>query len=99
MARSAALNAAGRWSSTTTACRWVGSTPTALRRHRSGAPLSDSLSAVGSQLRPGGNLSQALDAALSSPSFVGVAVDRDGKVIGGVLASDVLAAVEAQRAD
>ena len=69
------------------------------RRHRDGAPLSESISAVGSQLRPTGNLSQALDAALSSPSFIGVAVDRDGKVIGGVLASDVLAAVEAQRVD
>ena len=54
---------------------------------------------MGSQLRPGGNLSQALDAALSAPSFVGIAVDRDGKVIGGVLGADVLAAVEAQRRD
>jgi osmoprotectant transport system ATP-binding protein len=70
-----------------------------VRRIRHGAPLSDSISTVGSQLRPGGNLSQALDAALSSPSFVGVAVDRDGKVIGGVLADDVLAAVQSQRRD
>jgi osmoprotectant transport system ATP-binding protein len=70
-----------------------------VQRHRAGAPLSDSISAVGSQLRPGGNLSQALDAALSAPSFVGIAVDRDGKVIGGVLGADVLAAVEAQRRD
>ncbi|REO42515.1 ABC transporter ATP-binding protein, partial [Mycobacterium tuberculosis] len=36
-------------------------------------------------------LSQALDAALSSPSGVGVAVDGGGKVIGGILAADVLA--------
>lgn len=70
-----------------------------VQRHRAGTPLSESLSAVGSQLRPGGNLSQALDAALSAPSFVGIAVDRDGKVIGGVLASDVLAAVQSQRRD
>ena len=68
-----------------------------LRRHRGGASLSDSMSAVGSLFRPGGNLSQALDAALSSPSTVGVAVDDEGKVIGGILASDVLAAVEARR--
>jgi osmoprotectant transport system ATP-binding protein len=68
-----------------------------LRRHRGGASLSDSMSGVGSLFRPGGNLSQALDAALSSPSAVGVAVDSGGKVIGGVLAADVLAAVEAQR--
>jgi osmoprotectant transport system ATP-binding protein len=69
----------------------------AARRHRDGAPLSDAMTAVGSQLRPGGNLSQALDAALSSPSAVGVAVDSEGKVIGGVLATDVLAAVDARR--
>jgi osmoprotectant transport system ATP-binding protein len=68
-----------------------------LRSHRGGASLSDTLSAVGAQFRPGGNLSQALDAALSSPSSMGIAVDRDGKVVGGILATDVLAAVEARR--
>jgi osmoprotectant transport system ATP-binding protein len=68
-----------------------------LRRHRGGASLSDSMSGVGSLFRAGGNLSQALDAALSSPSAVGVAVDSGGKVIGGVLAADVLAAVATQR--
>ncbi|OBA61129.1 proline/glycine betaine ABC transporter ATP-binding protein [Mycobacterium sp. 1100029.7] len=68
-----------------------------LQRHRAGTPLTDSISAVGSLFRPGGNLSHALDAALSSPSTVGVAVDEGGKVIGGVLAADVLAAVENQR--
>jgi osmoprotectant transport system ATP-binding protein len=68
-----------------------------VRRHRGGAPLSESMSAVGSVFRSDGNLSQALDAALSSPSTVGLAVDGDGKVIGGVLAADVLAAVEARR--
>ncbi|HWF29273.1 MAG TPA: ABC transporter ATP-binding protein [Mycobacterium sp.] len=69
------------------------------RRQRGGASLSDSINAVGSQFRPNGNLSQALDAALSSPSAVGVAVDPDGKVVGGILATDVLAAVEARRQD
>lgn len=68
-----------------------------LRRHRGGASLADSMTAVGSLFRPGGNLSQALDAALSSPSSIGVAVDRDGTVIGGVLAADVLAVADAQR--
>ncbi len=68
-----------------------------LRRHRAGAPLSGSMTAAGSLFRPDGNLSQALDAALSSPSGVGLAVDDGGKVIGGVLAADVLAAVEARR--
>ncbi|OJZ73697.1 proline/glycine betaine ABC transporter ATP-binding protein [Mycobacterium paraffinicum] len=68
-----------------------------LRRHRSGEPLPESMSAVGSLFRPGGNLSHALDAALSSPSGVGVAVDDGGRVIGGVLAGDVLAAADARR--
>ncbi|OBB94538.1 proline/glycine betaine ABC transporter ATP-binding protein [Mycobacterium sp. 852002-30065_SCH5024008] len=68
-----------------------------LRRHRAGASLSDSMSGVGSLFRPRGNLSHALDAALSSPSGVGLAVDEGGKVIGGVLADDVLAAVETRR--
>jgi osmoprotectant transport system ATP-binding protein len=67
------------------------------RRHRGGAPLRDCLGAVGSLLRPDGNLSQALDTALSSPSAMGVAVDTGGKVIGGVLATDVLAALDSQR--
>lgn len=68
-----------------------------LRRHRDGMSLSDSMNGVGSLFRPRGNLSQALDAALSSPSGIGVAVDDDGKVIGGVLAADVLAAAQAER--
>ncbi|OBC03014.1 ABC transporter ATP-binding protein [Mycobacterium sp. 852002-40037_SCH5390672] len=68
-----------------------------VRRHRDGVSLSDSMSGVGSLFRPRGNLSQALDAALSSPSGIGVAVDDSGKVIGGVLADDVLAAVDSQR--
>jgi osmoprotectant transport system ATP-binding protein len=70
-----------------------------LRRHRAGAPLPDSVTGVGSLFRPDGNLSQALDAALSSPSGMGLAVDDGGKLIGGVLAADVLAAVEARRRD
>ncbi len=68
-----------------------------LRRHRDGASLSASMTVVGSVFRPHGNLSQALDAALSAPSAMGVAVDGAGKVIGGVLAADVLAAAEARR--
>ena len=68
-----------------------------VRRHRAGASLSDSMSGVGSLFRPDGNLSHALDAALSSPSGIGVAVDDGGKLVGGVLAADVLAAVETRR--
>ncbi|CQD22387.1 amino acid ABC transporter ATP-binding protein [Mycobacterium lentiflavum] len=68
-----------------------------LRRHGGGASLTDSMSGISALFRPGGNLSHALDAALSSPSTVGIAVDEEGKVIGGVRAADVLAAVESQR--
>ncbi len=53
--------------------------------------------AGGSLLHPDGTLRQALDAALSSPSGVGVVVDADGKVIGGVRVTDVLEALDAQR--
>ncbi|MHA7270190.1 ABC transporter ATP-binding protein [Arthrobacter sp. HLT1-20] len=56
------------------------------------------------ELVPGGSLFQggdplrnALDAALSSPSGLGVAVDGEGKVMGVFKAADVLAAIEATR--
>jgi osmoprotectant transport system ATP-binding protein len=68
-----------------------------LRRHHAGASLPDAMSGVGSLLRPHGNLSHALDAVLSSPSGIGVAVDAWGKVIGGVVAPNVLAAADARR--
>jgi osmoprotectant transport system ATP-binding protein len=44
-----------------------------------------------------GSLRSALDAALSSPSGVGVAIDGNGKVVGSVTAGDVLAVVDAAR--
>ena len=70
-----------------------------VHKHRGGASLVDSVTAVGSLFRPGASLSQALDAALSSPAAMGVAVDNAGKVIGGVRASDVLAVLECQQQD
>jgi osmoprotectant transport system ATP-binding protein len=76
---------------------WIDAT--GMQKHRSGAPLLDSVTAVGSVFRPGANLSHALDAALSSPAAMGVAVDAAGKVVGGVRADDVLAAVESRRQD
>ncbi|MCT2586291.1 ABC transporter ATP-binding protein [Actinophytocola gossypii] len=46
-----------------------------------------------------GSLRNALDAALSSPSAVGIAIDGDGAVVGGVTADTVLAALaDARRA-
>ncbi|KAA0085520.1 ATP-binding cassette domain-containing protein [Mycolicibacterium sp. P9-64] len=65
--------------------------------HRQGKSLYDSSIAGGSLFRPKGTLRLALDAALSSPSGLGVAVDDDEQVIGGVKADDVLAALESQR--
>ena len=46
-----------------------------------------------------GSLRSALDAALSSPSGQGVAVDGDGRVVGSVVADDVLAALATVRRD
>jgi osmoprotectant transport system ATP-binding protein len=65
--------------------------------HRSGKSLYDSSIAGGSLFRPDGTLRLALDAALSSPSGLGVAVDGNEQVIGGVRAEDVLAALDQQR--
>ena len=70
-----------------------------MRKLRDGASLPDSVTPVGSLFRPGANLSQALDAALSSPAAMGIAVDDAGKVIGGVRARDVLAVLESQKQD
>lgn len=51
----------------------------------------------GTLIRPGGSLREALDAALSSPSGHGVAVDEDGVLQGTVAASAVLGAIERAR--
>jgi osmoprotectant transport system ATP-binding protein len=51
----------------------------------------------GSLVGPQSSLRTALDAALSSPSGRGVAIDADGRVIGTVAARDVLDAIEAAR--
>ncbi|MGH4016074.1 MAG: ABC transporter ATP-binding protein [Pseudonocardiaceae bacterium] len=55
------------------------------------------LRARGSLHRLGGPMRTALDAALSSPSGLGVVVDEDGVVVGGVLAEEVLATWRRQR--
>ena len=51
----------------------------------------------GSLVGPQSSLRTALDAALSSPSGRGVAIDADGRVIGTVEARDVLDAIETAR--
>ncbi|MET0455175.1 MAG: ATP-binding cassette domain-containing protein [Mycobacterium sp.] len=65
--------------------------------HREGKSLYDSTIAGGSLFVPNGTLRLALDAALSSPAGLGVAVDDAKQVIGGIRADDVLAALEADR--
>lgn len=65
--------------------------------HRRGGSLYDSVAAGGSLFCSGGTLRAALDAALSSPSGIGVAVDSAGAVAGGVAADDVIDALEEQR--
>ena len=68
-----------------------------VERHSQGGALYDSLTAGGSLFHPDGTLRSALDAALSSPSGIGVAVDTGGVVVGGTAADDVVDAMESQR--
>ena len=68
-----------------------------VERHRAGRELYDSVTAGGSLCRPDGTLRAALDAALSSPTGIGVAVDDAGAVVGGVRADDVIKALDTQR--
>ncbi len=66
---------------------------------RAGRPLRrDDVRLGGTLIRPGGTLRAALDAALSSPSGDGVAVDADGRALGIVPAQAVLDAIERARA-
>lgn len=51
----------------------------------------------GSLFRPGESLRRALDAALSSPSGLGVAVDAEGRVQGVIRGGEVLALIEEAR--
>ncbi|MBY6365690.1 ABC transporter ATP-binding protein [Rhodococcoides corynebacterioides] len=70
---------------------------TGLEGVRAGRSLDESTAAGGSLFPEGGDLRQALDAAISSPSGIGVAVRRDGSVLGGIDATEVLAVLAAQR--
>ena len=51
----------------------------------------------GSLFHPGESLRRALDAALSSPSGLGVAVDPEGRVLGAIRGGEVLALIEEAR--
>ncbi|MDH6675950.1 osmoprotectant transport system ATP-binding protein [Rhodococcus sp. LBL1] len=64
---------------------------------RAGRAVADASAAGGSLFTLGTDLRQALDAAISSPSGIGVAVDADGVVVGGIHAAEVVAALDEQR--
>ena len=72
-----------------------------------GADRTDGAPVTNEHLVPGGSLydvssgslRSALDAALSSPSGQGVAVDSAGRVVGAISADDVLRALAAARAE
>ncbi|GGG14534.1 putative amino acid ABC transporter, ATP-binding protein [Rhodococcoides trifolii] len=68
-----------------------------LEAHRNGRSLHECTSAGGSLFVPGGDLRQALDAAISSPSGIGVAVDKSGVVVGGVDATEIIDLLAKQR--
>jgi osmoprotectant transport system ATP-binding protein len=89
----------GQWSLVTkadgTPYAWINAEGVEL--HRKGSSLYDSTIGGGSFFKPDNTLRQALDAALSSPSGLGVAVDDDGQLIGGVRADDVLEALKEHR--
>ncbi|MGN7778546.1 ABC transporter ATP-binding protein [Mycolicibacterium sp. 22603] len=74
---------------------WINAEGVAL--HRGGSSLYDSTIAGGSLFRPDGTLRLALDAALSSPAGLGVAVDENDQVLGGIRAADVLTAIDDER--
>ncbi|NLU83894.1 ATP-binding cassette domain-containing protein [Rhodococcus sp. HNM0569] len=79
---------------------WIDATGVAATR--AGATVEEATAAGGSLFTPSSHgrhadLRQALDAAISSPSGVGVAVDEDGAVLGGVRASEVVAQLAEQR--
>jgi osmoprotectant transport system ATP-binding protein len=60
-----------------------------------GSLTEDGLIAGGSLWIRGTPIRGALDAALSSPASLGVVVDEDHRVLGGVVARQVLDVIEA----
>jgi osmoprotectant transport system ATP-binding protein len=63
-----------------------------------GAVTRDLLHRGGTVASADGSLRALLDAALSSPSGRGVVADADGRLVGTILASEVVPAIEARRA-
>lgn len=74
---------------------WIDAT--GVEKVRDGVTLGDSTAAGGSLFLEGGDLRQALDAAISSPSGIGVAVDSSGAAVGSVDAAEILEHLAVQR--
>ncbi|KZF11761.1 MAG: ATP-binding cassette domain-containing protein [Rhodococcus sp. (in: high G+C Gram-positive bacteria)] len=74
---------------------WIDAT--GVEKVRDGRPLDDSTAAGGSLFTEGGDLRQALDSAISSPSGIGVAIDSTGAAVGGVDAAEILEHLAVQR--
>ncbi|MET4049850.1 MULTISPECIES: ATP-binding cassette domain-containing protein [unclassified Rhodococcus (in: high G+C Gram-positive bacteria)] len=70
---------------------------TGVEKVRDGRALEDSTAAGGSLFTQGGDLRQALDSAISSPSGIGVAVDDTGAAVGSVDAAEILENLAMQR--
>ncbi|OZF02995.1 proline/glycine betaine ABC transporter ATP-binding protein [Rhodococcus sp. 15-1154-1] len=89
----------GQWVLVVTADRaplgWID--VTGVEGIRAGRSVQESTAAGGSLFTVGGDLRQALDAAISSPSGIGVAVDESGAVVGSLDGSEILEHLAAQR--
>ncbi|MBY3795352.1 ATP-binding cassette domain-containing protein [Rhodococcus fascians] len=74
---------------------WIDAT--GVEKVRSGGSLDESTAAGGSLFLEGGDLRQALDSAISSPSGIGVAVDSNGAAVGSVDGAEILENLAVQR--
>ncbi|WP_032390315.1 ABC transporter ATP-binding protein [Rhodococcoides fascians] len=74
---------------------WIDAT--GVEKVRGGGSLDESTAAGGSLFLEGGDLRQALDSAISSPSGIGVAVDSTGAAVGSVDGAEILENLAIQR--
>ncbi|WP_407726400.1 ABC transporter ATP-binding protein [Rhodococcoides fascians] len=74
---------------------WIDAT--GVEKVRGGGRLDESTAAGGSLFLEGGDLRQALDSAISSPSGIGVAVDSTGAAVGSVDGAEILENLAVQR--
>ncbi|MBX5333482.1 ATP-binding cassette domain-containing protein [Rhodococcus fascians] len=74
---------------------WIDAT--GVEKVRGGGSLDESTAAGGSLFLEGGDLRQALDSAISSPSGIGVAVDSNGAAVGSVDGAEILENLAVQR--